>query len=230
MRKSYKAAGIIGIVIGSICAFICLILLIVSLAVSDGTLNTFVIMFFIATVALFIASIQSIKMGKEKNKEPFVNPYIADLSPYDNDMIPEIHYPNLKLRPSEALLFASPANTFTSKEQVVGYSGGSRGMSIHIAKGLTYRTGGTRATPIRSDVLKFNAGDYIVTNERIVFIGLKDSFEIPVSKVTATKIYAQDAFILLAENKQKNIQIDSSQVKYALAMTILAAGITSDLT
>lgn len=69
-----------------------------------------------------------------------------------------------------------------------------------------------------------------MTNERIVFIGLKDSFEIPVSKVTATKIYAQDAFILLAENKQKNIQIDSSQVKYALAMTILAAGITSDLT
>lgn len=228
MRKSYRAAGIFGIVIGSICAFICLILLIVSL--STNTFDASFIVFFIATAVIFVASIRSIKMGSDKKKEPFVNPYIADLSPYDNDMIPEIHYPNLKLRPSEALLFASPANTFTSKEQVVGYSGGSRGMSVHIAKGLTYRTGGTRATPVRSDVLKFNAGDYIVTNERIVFIGLKDSFEIPVSKVTATKIYAQDAFILLAENKQKNIQIDSSQVKYALAMTILAAGITSDLT
>lgn len=228
MRKSYRAVGIFGIVIGSICAFICLILLIVSL--STNTFDASFIVFFIATVALFITSIRSIKMGNGKKQEPFVNPYIADLSPYDNDMIPEIHYPNLKLRPSEALLFASPANTFTSKEQVVGYSGGSRGMSVRLTKGLTYHTGGTRATPIRSDVLKFNAGDYIVTNERIVFIGLKDSFEIPVSKVTATKIYAQDAFILLAENKQKNIQIDSSQVKYALAMTILAAGITSDLT
>ncbi len=156
--------------------------------------------------------------SKNDKKTTFVNPYL-DCSVYETGILPTINYPNLRLNPNEILYFASPANTFVSKEQVVGYSGGSGGMSVRLAKGITYHSGKSKGSPIRRDVIKYNPGDYIVTNQRLVFIGLKDSFDIPVSKVTAVKPIAKDAFIILKGNTQENIQIDTSQTVYALAMT-----------
>lgn len=176
-------------------------------------------------VVLLMLSILLIVTSKRKiggvkaKKKPFVNPYIDDCSAYEQGAVPQINYPGFHLLPGETLLFAAPANTFVSKEQVVGYSGGGGGVSVRIAKGLTYRTGSTNRAPIRRDVIKYNSGDYIVTNQRLVFIGLKDSFEIPISKVTSVKAVAKDAFIIFASNKQKNIQVDESQTVYAFATT-----------
>lgn len=156
---------------------------------------------------------------KRKKASGPVNPYV-DCSLYDTaDSLPPVNYPNLILAPGEMLYFAALANTFTAKEQVIGYSGGSKGISVRVAKGLTYRTGGSRSTAIRGDVIKYNPGDYIVTNQRLIFIGMKDAFDIPLSKVTAVKPIARDAFTILAGSKQKNVKTEVNQTVYALGMT-----------
>lgn len=164
--------------------------------------------------------------GKPAEEGPFVNPYV-DYTLYEKGELPPVNYPSLGLSPGEVIYFATPANTFVQKEQVVGYSGGSSGFNIRIAKGVTYRTGGSKGAPIRDNVIKYNPGDFIVTNQRVVFIGIKDSFDIPAEKLTAARVVATDAFIILAGNKQKNLQMDTSQAVYALGFTrqLISGGI-----
>ena len=43
----------------------------------------------------------------------------------------------------EILIYATPAATFKDKEQIVGYTGKSAGVSVRVAKGVTVRSGGT---------------------------------------------------------------------------------------
>lgn len=160
--------------------------------------------------------------AKKAKKVPFINPYV-DVSQYDTgSTLPRVNYPNLIMLSSEAILYAAPAHTFVEREQVVGYSGGSSGASVRVAKGLTVRTAATRGKPIRQNVKKFNNGDYIVTNQRIIFIGQNDSFEFKNSKVTAIKMLAPNAFVILAGSRSKNIAVDAGQMKYAVGISQFA--------
>lgn len=170
-----------------------------------------------AFVMIFITS------GKRKSKnipnQPFVNPYV-DVTLYDSgNQFPTVYYNNIVLKPGEQIIFAVPAQTFVQKEQVVGYTGGSTGASIRVAKGVTVRRGSNRGTPIRQNVTKFNDGDYIVTTNRLLFLSQNESFELSIEKISACKIIAQDAFMIMQGNKQKNICVDISQAKYAAGLT-----------
>lgn len=147
------------------------------------------------------------------------NPYV-DMTQYDKGIqMPIVHYNNIVLYPGEKLIFAVPAQTFIQKEQVVGYTGGSSGASIRVAKGLTVRKGSSRGIPIRQNVTKFNEGDYIVTTSRLIFLSQNECFEFNIEKVSACKIIAQDSFMIVQGSKQKNICVNIDQAKYAAGFT-----------
>lgn len=184
--------------------------------------------------ALFISIISLISMlfkeGRGKSSQArqesygnqsaqFSNPYV-DTTQFDQgSQMPIVHYNNIVLQQGEELIFAVPAQTFIQKEQIVGYTGGSSGASIRVAKGLTVRRGSSKGTPIRQNVTKFNKGDYIVTTSRLIFLSQNESFEFSIGKVSACKIIAQDSFMIVQGNKQKNICVDISQAKYAAGFT-----------
>lgn len=163
----------------------------------------------------------------EKNEvltRQYKNPYV-DVSLYDNgNIFPEVKYSHIFLQQGEWLVYAVPASMFLEKEQVVGYSGGSVGVSFRVAKGISLRTGSSKGKPIRGNVTKFNKGDYVITNKRILFVSQNGGFEFDVKKISATKIVGKDAFLIVQGNKQKNICMDPSQTKYALGMTNFAIG------
>jgi len=212
-------------------SFLCMVVGSVLLAISATLFIGFVILkesagflivsIILITVSIFIitVSMRAFKQPAQKKHEPFVNPYV-DVSLYEtSNQIPLIIYPGLQLNPQEIIYFASPANTFIRQEEVLRYTGGSGGLSIRITGGLFYHAGGSTRTPIRGDVTKYNPGDHIVTNQRLVFIGIKNSFDLPLSKISAVKAVARDAFTIVTGNQQQNIQIDISQTEYALGMT-----------
>lgn len=88
------------------------------------------------------------------------------------------------LNPGETCHYQVPANVLIYKNQVTGYTGGSAGVSVRVAKGVTLRSGSSRGKPIREDVPYTYPGVFTMTNQRFIMSGEK-AFEHPISKLTA---------------------------------------------
>lgn len=88
------------------------------------------------------------------------------------------------LKPGEICHYQAPANTIVIKNQVVGYKGGSSGVSVRVAKGVTLRSGSSRGTPIREDVVTRYPGVFTMTGQRFVMTGEK-GFDRQIEKLTA---------------------------------------------
>lgn len=88
------------------------------------------------------------------------------------------------LRPGEVCHYQTPASVVEIKERVVGYSGGSGGVSVRVAKGVTLHSGRSRSTPIRADVAKEYPGFFTMTDQRMIMTGEK-GFDHPLTKLTS---------------------------------------------
>lgn len=147
-----------------------------------------------------------------------VNPY-ADITPYELGLgFPIISYIGFHPQPNEVLIYAAPAYTFKDKEQVVGYTGKSAGASVRVAKGLTVRTGSSGGRPIRSDVRKFNEGDLLITNQRVLFVGKDDSFDFKAEKISTVKLLDRSSFVIQSGRSTKNVGLDSAIIAYAYGL------------
>ena len=70
----------------------------------------------------------------------------------------------------------------------VEYRGGSQGVSIRVARGLTYRTGGHKGTIYRAPErprLKDTGGTFVITNQRGVYVGTNQTRVFEWSKIVA---------------------------------------------
>ena len=179
--------------------------------------------FFLGTIIFMIIVFVTTKKAVRRGDQlpcvtKYVNPYIVESGSNEGGH-PQVRYDDIFLQKDERLLFAVPAKTFIEKEQVVGYAGGNAGVSIRVAKGVSVRTGSNRGRTVRQNVMKFNDGDYVVTNKRIVFVSQNDGFEYNLKKISAAKKISHDTFIILQGGKQKNICMDESQLEIAFELT-----------
>lgn len=97
---------------------------------------------------------------------------------------------NLVLADGETCHYCGPATFVKTKNVVVGYSGGSRGTSIRVAKGMSFRVGAQKAAPIRGDVQERTNGVLSITNKRVVFSGNKGSFDKKITALSAVTPYS----------------------------------------
>lgn len=171
-----------------------------------------VILFVIAMISAAAYGIWSgLKEGNSETDNSFENPYTDGLELFDyivcdkNDL-PSISFPGVAKRENEIIHYACPVKTFKDKEQVVGYAGRSSGFSVKVAKGIYYRTGGNKGTPIRSNVRTYINGTLVVTNQRIIFICEVNGFDVNFNKVTSLAI-DNDIFSIQIGSKMHKIVI-----------------------
>ena len=202
-------------VVGMVLIIICVIVIAFGDAGTEA-ISPLILFFTIGMILIF----KKPRVKKEYiPQKGFINPYVDASLYYHMTEFPKVNYDNVFLQPGEILIYASPAETFIEKEQVVGYSGESAGVSVHVAKGVSVRTGSNQGKAIWQNVTKFNPGDYVITNKRILFVSQNDSFEFDVKKISAAKMVAKDAFIIIQGNRQKNFCIDNSQMHVAFGLT-----------
>lgn len=92
----------------------------------------------------------------------------------------------LVLKKGEVVHYASRATLDELRSVSLGYQGGSRGVSIRIAKGVTYRVGSHRGHIVKEDrLVKTSEGVLIVTNKRLFLIPEqgKKPVTIPINKI-----------------------------------------------
>lgn len=151
------------------------------------------------------------KIAKANNANPYV-----DIIPYELEIsFPIIKYEGFHPKKEEFLVYVAPAVTFKDKEKIVGYQGNNGGVSIHVTKGISVRTGGSKSSPILTTVRQSNFGDLLITNKRIIFIGKDDSFEFNIDKISTIKLLDKNSFIIQSGRSFKNLWLDSDIISYA---------------
>ena len=92
------------------------------------------------------------------------------------------------LHSGEVCHYQDNASVLVIKNEVVGHTRGSGGVSVRVAKGLTLHSGSSRGTSIRQDVSYKYPGLFTMTNQRIIMTGEK-GFDQPIGKLTSMVPY-----------------------------------------
>jgi hypothetical protein len=109
--------------------------------------------------------------------------YLVLLNALDNGYLPTKVNSVIVLQKNEVAHIEVPASLLISKTVTTGYTGGSRGVSIKIMKGVSYRLGASKSTPIREQVSIEHPGVLVITSKRIVFSSPTKSFSIPFTQL-----------------------------------------------
>jgi hypothetical protein len=90
------------------------------------------------------------------------------------------------LKPGEVAYGVAMGDYYQS--QTVGYKGGTQGMSVRVAKGVTLRTSATRGQPVKG-LVKVASGELVVTSQRVIFAGDQKSFAIALDSLINSENY-----------------------------------------
>jgi hypothetical protein len=135
----------------------------------------------------------------------------------DAGMPPEVTNPPVNLQFGERAYFAVGAQLL--EERVVGrrYQGGSRGVSIRIMKGVSYRVGASSGTSVAvRDVVPVSVGSFCITSHRLIFSGNAKSFAFDRKKILSTKLHSDGITIAPDSGATRTIQFTESADPYVV--------------
>jgi len=101
-----------------------------------------------------------------------------------------IAVPELGLEKGEVAYYASEAKIFGSHTRTrrVGYSGGP---SFRLARGVYWHASSYTSAPVRETYTAVDdIGRFVITNERVIFVGRRNSFSWPLSKILSIQRFA----------------------------------------
>ena len=98
--------------------------------------------------------------------------------------------PSLNLEAGEAVYACLPRTTLMEPHSVRTYRAGSNGVSIRVAKGLSFRLGGMAGRGESHEELRLlDVGTLILTSERLIFIGSVRTKNISFADLLALEAY-----------------------------------------
>lgn len=127
---------------------------------------------------------------------------------------------NVMLSNGEVCHYCGAATHVKTKNVVVGYSSGSHGTSIRIAKGMSVRLGAHKASPVRGDVQERTPGVLSITNKRVVFSGNKGAFDKKITALSAVTPY-QNGIAFQFGDQQYPLEISEPEYVYEILARIV---------
>lgn len=116
--------------------------------------------------------------------------YLVLINALNNGYLPAKPTSAIVLQKNEIAHWEAPASLLVSKTITTGYSSASRGISIRVMKGVSYRVGASKSTPIREQISIKHPGVLVVTNKRVVFSSSAKSFTIPFTQLISFEPYS----------------------------------------
>ena len=96
-----------------------------------------------------------------------------------------INVDSLNLGKDEYCYYVDRGQTYKEKTITTGYTGKSAGMSFRVMKGVSYRTGGSGSKAIRETQRTTYNGILYITNKRVIYSSIDESFDKPIEKITS---------------------------------------------
>ncbi|MDD5451975.1 MAG: hypothetical protein PHT49_08795 [Desulfovibrionales bacterium] len=92
------------------------------------------------------------------------------------------------------------------------YEDGSHGVSIRIAKGLSYRIGAHRGHIVSDTaIVTVSLGQFVLTSKRAIFRGDKKSFNIKLDKILDLEFYNDGVKITEGTGKHRLLKIGNPE-------------------
>jgi tetratricopeptide (TPR) repeat protein len=124
--------------------------------------------------------------------------------------------PNISLRNGEHVLCVLPNTTLLEPRAVRTWRSTYGGPTVRVARGLSFRFGQSRGVSESHDELRaIDIGTFLLTNERLLFIGSQRTNSIALQKVVEVE-GLRDGLVVHREGKEK---IESYQLSRAMQMS-----------
>lgn len=117
-------------------------------------------------------------------------------------VLPSIHTDSVLLLENEDCCYVDKSYMILVKT-MQRQRGKRRGVSIRVAKGVTYHTGGFESAPTDEKQVSYIPGYLFITNKRIVFVSKDAGFEEKIGRVTAIIPYSNGIGVQM---KNKTVQ------------------------
>ena len=96
-----------------------------------------------------------------------------------------INVDTVNLGEDEYCYYVDRGQTYKEKTITTGYTGKSAGMSFKVADGVSYRTGSSGSRAIRETQRTTYNGILYITNKRVIYSSIDESFDKPIEKITS---------------------------------------------
>ena len=187
-KDFFAAAGKEGIIVGIVMGLCGLLLLVIGICYLQGR---------------FVDSALARKEQKsyERRMRPYRGVYLTEeqVHKLENGLELPVVDTSVFLNYGEVAVYHSQATRQETKNRVIGRTGSYGGGTVRIAKGLSVHTGGSSSRPIYGDVSMQYPGEFIITNERIIFLSSQKGFELKHQNITAATAY-KDGFAFQSKN------------------------------
>jgi hypothetical protein len=123
--------------------------------------------------------------------------------------LPSTSVTNLILQKGEIAHWCEAGDIMEERVVSRRYQGGSQGVSVRIAKGVSYRIGSHRGHLITDTaVIPVSSGELIVTNKRVVFRGDNKSFSLRFDKLLDVHFFRNAVRVTGDKGKPHLVQFD----------------------
>ena len=134
--------------------------------------------------------------------------------------LPVAESSSVPMTADEVCHYNAPAIFLKTKNVVVGYSGGSRGASIRVVKGVSFRVGASKSAPVRGNVQEKTPGTLTITNKRVIFSADKGAFDKKLASISSITPY-KDAVAFQFGDKHYTLLCDKPLYVYQLVARII---------
>ena len=115
------------------------------------------------------------KEKKQSELEKLKKKWDEKIEEFENYGLPTVETDSLNLAKNETCHFLGKANFCKLKQSVVGYEGGSRGVSVRLIKGLSVRVGNFKGHNIKETIIEKTNGTIYLTSTKIIFSAISNA-------------------------------------------------------
>jgi hypothetical protein len=146
----------------------------------------------------------------KKIKDEFY--FLTLLNALDHGYLPEIKPPSIETQKDEVACWEISSNLVAARTISYAYSNKGSHVRIKVEKGVSYKLGSSRSTPIREEVFSNHQGVFVVTNKRVLFAASQQSFSIPFTQLHSFDTYADGIGLQNINNTELLLQFYDKQM------------------
>jgi hypothetical protein len=151
--------------------------------------------------------------------------YLVLLNALEQGYLPACKPPSITTQEDEVAYWEISSNLVAARN-ITAYLSTSSPVRIKVTKGLSYRLGASRSTPIREQINTNHPGVFVVTSKRVVFAASKQSFSIPFTQLNSFDTYT-DGIGLQDNNTELLLQFYDKQMS-EVVFKVLANAINAN--
>jgi hypothetical protein len=132
-----------------------------------------------------------------------------------------VQSPNISLKKGEVCFYQGSAQAAKKKTVTTGYKGGSAGVSVRVAKGISVHTGTGKKEAVKETVVEKYPGTLYITNQRVILLAEKYGFNATIPTIIQFERF-KDGYCIHQTSKS-NLFLTADVDKIAHLLDLMAA-------